>query len=105
MSMTIIGGRVSIEVHGQQIRVETTFGLGIHFAPRYKDAYVFVPRSMRNQLSGLCGSYDGNPSNDLVDKNGVAQANNRQGHANFGKTWKVEDPEHTKYVLMELEEN
>ena len=92
-SMTIIGGRVRISSNGFSVRVETDFGLGFDYNSWNYDLKVYAPKSLQNQVSGLCGRYDGNAGNDLVDRNGVDRRGSADGQTIFGNSWQVNDPE------------
>ncbi|ELU15751.1 hypothetical protein CAPTEDRAFT_201172 [Capitella teleta] len=92
--MTTLHGQVTIRPNGWGIvRVETKFGLGFDFSTSEMDLKVYIPKSMQNQVSGLCGRYDGDSSNDLIDRNGVDQSGDASLEVAFGNSWQVNDPE------------
>ncbi len=54
-------------------------------------AIIAIPPEYHSQVEGLCGSYDGNPGNDLIGQDGVDYSSDSSGHSRFGNTWKVND--------------
>jgi len=50
---------------------------------------ISVPNTLTGSVSGLCGNYDANPSNDLMDSDDKLVDDDVTGHTALGNSWKV----------------
>ncbi|XP_072904906.1 IgGFc-binding protein-like isoform X2 [Hemitrygon akajei] len=77
--------RLSVKLSGKHIIIETDFGLTVRYDGRHH-AEVKVLRSYAGQLCGLCGDYNGIPSDDFRTPEGqiVKRVND------FGNSWNVD---------------
>ncbi|XP_029473208.1 IgGFc-binding protein-like [Rhinatrema bivittatum] len=79
-----IGNRITIQMSGSYVLVGTDFQLWVRFdGNHYVD--VTVPSLYMGQLCGLCGNYNGNPSDDIIKPDGKAAANSIE----LGDSWIV----------------
>ncbi|XP_037402677.1 IgGFc-binding protein [Pygocentrus nattereri] len=78
------GSKVQISKEGINYVMTTDFGLRVTYNLLYY-VTVTVPSTYRNKTCGLCGNFDGNPSNDFLLPNG----NITTDKIAFGKAWKV----------------
>lgn len=76
----------SVYNSGMFIRYQTTFGLAVEIGG--STVNVYAPPIYRGLLRGICGNFDGDPSNDLISKDGLDYS--RETGA-FGYTWVVEN--------------
>ncbi|KAI4873588.1 hypothetical protein NFI96_003512 [Prochilodus magdalenae] len=79
--------KVQISKEGINHVMTTDFGLRVTYDLSYY-VTVTVPSTYRNKTCGLCGNYDGNPSNDFLLPGG----NITTDITAFGKAWKVAVP-------------
>ncbi|KAM6949505.1 IgGFc-binding protein-like [Aplochiton taeniatus] len=79
---------MSLSLAGQYVTLQTTFGLRVRWDGNHY-AQITVPSSYFDQLCGLCGDYDGNPSNDFTKPDGSLAGNS----ADFGNSWQTDDDE------------
>ncbi|XP_022091554.1 IgGFc-binding protein-like [Acanthaster planci] len=77
---------VRIEWIGNRVVLHTAFGLQV-FWDGHSDVAIRLPGEFKNQTCGLCSSYDGNQTNDLVPKEG----DQVQSPAEFGNSWLQND--------------
>ena len=54
-------------------------------------AIVKMPSNYNNQVDGICGDYNGDPSNDLTTKEGVDVSGDPNKYALVGSSWQVDD--------------
>ncbi|NXY78981.1 FCGBP protein, partial [Glareola pratincola] len=79
-------GKISIHRGGQEVVVETDFGLAVTYDWQ-SQVTVSVPSTYANALCGLCGNYNGNAGDEMTMKSGQATSNPDA----FGHSWKVTD--------------
>ena len=77
---------------GNSIRLETDFGLVVEYDGDWV-GNVQVPSEYRNLVQGICGDYDGDPSNDHTTKNGIDVSGEPDRGSRIGNSWIVHDPE------------
>lgn len=71
MVLPYTGAVYSIDFRGLAVSIETTFGLTVEYDGVYTaDIYVTSASGYSGLLTGICGNYDGDSSNDWTDKNG-----------------------------------
>ncbi|XP_006901006.1 PREDICTED: IgGFc-binding protein [Elephantulus edwardii] len=80
-------GQVRVSQHGSNVVVETHFGLRVSYDLMYA-VRVNVPGNYYKQLCGLCGNYNGNPSDDFQKPDG-SQASKP---GDFGNSWEEKVP-------------
>ncbi|XP_009463262.1 PREDICTED: IgGFc-binding protein [Nipponia nippon] len=78
--------KVSIYRAGQEVVVETNFGLTVTYDWQ-SQVTVTVPSSYANAVCGLCGNYNGNVGDEMMMKNGQVTSNPDA----LGHSWKVTD--------------
>nr|DBA15730.1 TPA: hypothetical protein GDO54_003201 [Pyxicephalus adspersus] len=79
-------GQVRLYQSGGSVIIETDFKLRIYYDWN-SILKVYISSSFFESVCGLCGNYNGNPSDDLITSGGVKAPN----VIDFGKSWKVED--------------
>ncbi|XP_029931628.1 zonadhesin, like [Myripristis murdjan] len=79
---------ISLSLAGQYVTLQTTFGLRVRWDGNHY-AQISVPSSYHDQMCGLCGDYDGNPSNDFTKPDGTLVGNTND----FGNSWQTEEDE------------
>ncbi|XP_073457695.1 IgGFc-binding protein-like [Aquarana catesbeiana] len=79
-------GQIRLYQSGSSVVIETDFSLKV-FYDWNSILKVYVSSSFFGSVCGLCGNYNGNPSDDLMTPDGVKAAT----LLDFGKSWKVED--------------
>ena len=84
--------RFTVNIHGNFIRLVTTFGLRVDFDGRSR-ASIQVPSSYRNKIEGICADFDGNGDNDYIMQGGRNVKNERKRYSLIGNSWKVDDPD------------
>lgn len=50
---------------------------------RVDNVFIYAPETMQNKVCGLCGNYDGNKTNDLINPRGQRVSN----VASWGEAW------------------
>lgn len=85
--MELEEGQIRIYQHGSDIVVETDFGLRVAYDLMYY-VRVTVPGSYQQHLCGLCGDYNGNPTDDFQKPDG-SQATDPN---DFGNSWEEDAP-------------
>ncbi|KAJ6663734.1 hypothetical protein lerEdw1_009813 [Lerista edwardsae] len=78
--------KVLLYRHGWDIVVKTDFGLTIAFDGK-NNIRLTVPGTYRRSLCGLCGTFNGEASDDMTQPDGVATTS----PADFAKSFKVRD--------------
>ncbi|KAM9718275.1 zonadhesin, like isoform 2-T2 [Menidia menidia] len=79
---------MSLSLSGQYVTLQTTFGLLVRWDGNHH-AQITVPSSYHDQMCGLCGDYNGNPSDDFTKPDG-----NLAGNVNdFGNSWQTAEDE------------
>uniref|UniRef100_A0A672JWE9 VWFD domain-containing protein n=1 Tax=Sinocyclocheilus grahami TaxID=75366 RepID=A0A672JWE9_SINGR len=86
-SNSLNGSLVQAYKDGSYIIIETSFGLRVSYGLFYY-VTVTIPGNYRNKTCGLCGNFDGVPSNDFS----LPDGNVTQDVNMFGRTWKVDVP-------------
>ncbi|KAM3842689.1 LOW QUALITY PROTEIN: zonadhesin, like [Diretmus argenteus] len=84
--LTLTNG-LKIYLSGKFVVFETTFGLRVRFDGNHH-ADVTLPTSYGGQLCGMCGNFNGRPTDDNIKPDGRPAANSNQ----LGDSWKVPDP-------------
>lgn len=80
-------GRVRAFQHGLDMVIETDFGLRVAYDLMY-NVRVTIPGNYYQQMSGLCGYYNGDPTDDFRKPDG-----SQAGDVNeFGNSWEVAVP-------------
>ncbi|KAL2079742.1 hypothetical protein ACEWY4_025486 [Coilia grayii] len=79
---------MSLSVAGQYVTLQTTFGLRVRWDGNHY-AQITLPSTYHDQMCGLCGNYDGNPSNDFTKPDGTQADSSDQ----FGNSWQTDDDE------------
>lgn len=86
MPINLNDGQIRIYQSGSYVVIETDFSLKVYYDWN-SNLKVYISSSFFGSVCGLCGNYNGNPSDDLTTPGGVKAAN----IVDFGKSWKVED--------------
>uniref|UniRef100_A0ABM5ESF2 Alpha-tectorin-like n=1 Tax=Pogona vitticeps TaxID=103695 RepID=A0ABM5ESF2_9SAUR len=86
LPIVLHNGHLSLSHRGNQLVIETQFGLKVYYDWNYY-LVVKVTPAFRNHLCGLCGNYNGDPNDDFITSSGKVATNTVE----FGKSWKVED--------------
>ncbi|XP_041925418.1 zonadhesin, like [Alosa sapidissima] len=79
---------MSLSLAGQYITLQTTFGLRVRWDGNHY-AQITVPSTYHDQMCGLCGDFDGNPSNDFTKPDGTQAESSDQ----FGNSWQTNEDE------------
>uniref|UniRef100_A0A8C5QJV0 Uncharacterized protein n=1 Tax=Leptobrachium leishanense TaxID=445787 RepID=A0A8C5QJV0_9ANUR len=83
-NVPITGDGYRIYISGAYLIVETEFGLRVKFdGNHYVDVY--VPPIYKEHLCGLCGNYNGNPTDDFYKPDGSIAADSNE----LGNSWIV----------------
>ncbi|XP_069586533.1 SCO-spondin-like [Ranitomeya imitator] len=77
---------ISILWLGDFVFIESGLGVRVKFDGRH-DIYVTVNSDLQGRTSGLCGTYNENPEDDLTMAGGAVSLN----AAMFGNSWKIHD--------------
>ncbi|CAH2247939.1 c-binding -like [Pelobates cultripes] len=78
--------RYRVYVSGNYLLVETDFGLRVKFdGNHYVDVY--LPSDYKGQVCGLCGNYNGSPTDDFTKPDGSLAINSKE----LGDSWIVSD--------------
>ncbi|XP_053307384.1 IgGFc-binding protein-like [Spea bombifrons] len=103
--LTLNSGRMSVFQSGRHCVIQTQRGIRVTFDWDARVA-VMVPSTYSKQVCGLCGTFNNNPDDDLIDRDG----NPTNDTFSFAKSWKVgevkgcqEVPEKKCSVLKSLE--
>lgn len=84
LPVSLGNGKVHLSYSGMSVVVESDFGLRVQYNwGQY--LVVSVPRRFMGRMCGMCGNYDGNSHDDLVNKAGDLVSNVQQ----LGKSWQV----------------
>lgn len=83
-------GKLKVTMNGNYVRVETDFGLSVEFDGEWT-ALVKVPGGLLT--SGLAGNNNGDPSDDMVTKDGVDVSGMDMSQSILANSWQVHDPE------------
>ncbi|XP_056329790.1 IgGFc-binding protein [Danio aesculapii] len=74
--------QVTISQVGFNVIIQTDFGLRVQYDTSYH-AEVHIPSNYQNSTCGLCGNYNGNPSDDFMLPNGTQSSSAET----FGQAW------------------
>ncbi|ELU12006.1 hypothetical protein CAPTEDRAFT_205497 [Capitella teleta] len=85
-----VDGKLKVTMNGNYVRVETDFGLSVEFDGEWT-ALVKVPGGLLT--SGLAGNNNGDPSDDMVTKDGVDVSGMDMSQSILANSWQVHDPE------------
>ncbi|XP_006871587.1 PREDICTED: IgGFc-binding protein [Chrysochloris asiatica] len=80
-------GRIRAFQHGSDAVVETNFGLRVAYDLKY-NVRVTIPGNYHRQLCGLCGNYNGDPSDDFQKPDGSQTGSSSE----FGDSWEEKVP-------------
>ncbi|XP_042346060.1 IgGFc-binding protein-like [Plectropomus leopardus] len=69
LPVSLLGGKVSVVQSGVYAQLTTDFGLSVKYDWNMR-LYITVPSSYYDHLGGLCGNYNGDPSDDLPVRKG-----------------------------------
>ncbi|KAG8570025.1 hypothetical protein GDO81_014652 [Engystomops pustulosus] len=86
LPMSLNDGQVRLYQSGGSVVIETDFTLKVYYDWN-SFLKVFISSSFFQSVCGLCGNYNGNPSDDLMTPTGTLAPN----LVDFGKSWKVDD--------------
>ncbi|XP_075046976.1 IgGFc-binding protein-like [Mixophyes fleayi] len=86
LPVTLNNGRVKLYQAGIFLRIVTDFTLLV-FYDWHSSLYIYISSSYYENVCGMCGYYNENPTDDFATPDGP-QANNL---ADFGKSWRVEN--------------
>uniref|UniRef100_A0A8C8VK49 VWFD domain-containing protein n=1 Tax=Pelusios castaneus TaxID=367368 RepID=A0A8C8VK49_9SAUR len=86
LPVSLYDGKLWLHQRGGQLVVEAEFGLKVYYDWNYY-LVIKVTKAFLGRLCGLCGNYNGDPSDDFLTPSGHPAAN----AVEFGKSWKVED--------------
>jgi len=65
----------TVDYVGLSVRIQTTFGVVVEY-DGWTKVSVLVPPSYNSLLTGLCGNYDGNSTNDWTTADGTYVGDN-----------------------------
>ncbi|XP_074075051.1 IgGFc-binding protein [Macrotis lagotis] len=85
--VVLLEGRVRAYQHGNDVVIETDFGLRVTYDLVYH-VRVKVPGNYYSKLCGLCGNYNGKPEDDFQNPDGQPVSNPTA----FGDSWEVAVP-------------
>ena len=57
------------------------------------NVFVLLPPSIRGQVEGIAGNFDGDPQNDFVLPDGTDVSNNPDKFNLIGNSWFEDDPD------------
>ncbi|XP_026558582.1 IgGFc-binding protein-like [Pseudonaja textilis] len=86
LPVSLHNGMVSLYHRGNQLVIETQFGLKVYYDWNYY-LVVKVTAAFQSQICGLCGNYNGDPNDDFATPWGSLATD----AVELGKSWKVED--------------
>ncbi|KAM9631636.1 IgGFc-binding protein-like [Trichechus inunguis] len=86
LPVSLSDGRLRVYQSGMRAVVELDFGLVVNYNWD-SQLTLSLPMRFRDQVCGLCGNYDGDPSNDFLTPDRVQVADAME----FGKSWKLDD--------------
>uniref|UniRef100_A0A8C3SKN7 VWFD domain-containing protein n=1 Tax=Chelydra serpentina TaxID=8475 RepID=A0A8C3SKN7_CHESE len=86
LPVSLHDGKLWLHQRGGQLVVEAEFGLKVYYDWNYY-LVVKVTKAFLGRLCGLCGNYNGDPSDDFLTPSGHLATS----AVEFGKSWKVED--------------
>ncbi|XP_078509945.1 IgGFc-binding protein-like [Lissotriton helveticus] len=88
LSLPVIlkGGKLRLYKSGKNILIQTDFTLKVYYDWKYF-LKIEISSSFFENICGLCGSYNGDPSDDFMMSSGLVAPN----PIDFGASWKVED--------------
>uniref|UniRef100_K7FDY9 Fc fragment of IgG binding protein n=1 Tax=Pelodiscus sinensis TaxID=13735 RepID=K7FDY9_PELSI len=86
LPVSLFDGKLWLHQRGGQLVLEAEFGLKVYYDWNYY-LVVKVTKAFLGRLCGLCGNYNGDPSDDFLTSSGKLATN----AVEFGKSWKVED--------------
>ncbi|XP_077772904.1 zonadhesin [Podarcis muralis] len=85
LPVSLADGRVSVRLSGTFVLVQTDFGLWVRFDGNHH-AEVSVPEAYFGKLCGLCGNYNGQPSDDNLMPDGTSAGSDVN---KLGESWQV----------------
>ncbi|XP_053208710.1 BMP-binding endothelial regulator protein-like isoform X2 [Panonychus citri] len=88
-------GVLSVIRDGPKIIVRSNIGIRVTWN-RHDTTQIFIPRSYKGQVCGLCGNFNGNPKDDLKTKRGLRSTDLTK----FFNSWKVGGHRSTKDVIV-----
>ena len=83
---------INVIIAGSTVYLSTDFSL---YMTLDQDSGVMIqlPPFFKDQIQGMCGNYDHNSGNDLIDSNGRDVRSQNHAYSVFGNSWQVDDPE------------
>ncbi|XP_053123549.1 IgGFc-binding protein-like [Hemicordylus capensis] len=78
--------KISLYHQGWDIVVKTDFGFTVKFDGK-NNIRVAVPGTYRNAMCGLCGNFNGQPNDDMLQSNNTITTS----PGDFARSWKVRD--------------
>ena len=82
------GGKLTIEMNGNFVRVETDFGLAVENDGVWT-ALIRFPLDFADVTEGLCGNNDGDPNNDMTTSDGVDVTGEVDSYSQLADSWEV----------------
>ncbi|XP_066462519.1 IgGFc-binding protein-like [Eleutherodactylus coqui] len=86
LPISLNGGQVRLYQSGGSVVIETEFSLKVYY-DWISFLKIYISSSFYGSVCGLCGNYNGNPSDDLMTPAGTQASN----VLDFGESWKVDD--------------
>ncbi|XP_025016516.1 uncharacterized protein LOC107361898 [Tetranychus urticae] len=88
-------GVLSVIRDGRKIIVRSNIGIRVIW-DRQNSTQVFIPRSFKNKVCGLCGNFNGSPKDDFMSKRGLKASDS----VSFFNSWKVGGHRSLKDVIV-----
>ncbi|XP_066289172.1 IgGFc-binding protein-like [Branchiostoma lanceolatum] len=82
LPFSLDGGRIQVELSGLFVHIRTDLGVELFYDGKHY-VKVVVPSNYQEQVGGLCGNYNGDPSDDFTTRDGAVVSDVNT----FGRTW------------------
>ncbi|CAH1270697.1 CSMD1 [Branchiostoma lanceolatum] len=82
LPFSLDGGKIQVELSGLFVHIRTDLGVELFYDGKHY-AKVVVPSNYQEQVGGLCGNYNGDPSDDFTTRDGAVVSDVNT----FGRTW------------------
>ena len=96
----VVYPKFRIITNGRMVRFETNSETaGISLVVEYDGrsrALIRISSQYQNGMEGLCGNFDGDPTNDMRLKNGTDVRSHSKKYSLIGNSWKVYDAEDSR---------